>query len=90
MEGFGVFQVPEAICEQTVMDALQAGYRLIDTASSYQNEEAVGRTIRNSGIPREELFVTTKAYIQQMGYEIQGKHLRSLLRNWGFPILICI
>ena len=83
MEGFGVFQVPEAICEQTVMDALQAGYRLIDTASSYQNEEAVGRAIRNSGIPREELFVTTKAYIQQMGYENTRKAFEESLEKLG-------
>lgn len=87
MEGFGVFQVPEAICEQTVMDALQAGYRLIDTASSYQNEEAVGRAIRNSGIPREELFVTTKAYIQQMGYENTRKAFEESLEKLGLSYL---
>ena len=87
MEGFGVFQVPEAICEQTVMDALQAGYRLIDTASSYQNEEAVGRAIRNSGIPREELFVTTKAYIQQMGYENTRKAFEESLEKLGLSHL---
>ena len=63
MEGFGVFQIPEADCERVVRDAIEAGYRLIDTASSYQNEEAVGRAIQNCGIPREELFITTKAYI---------------------------
>lgn len=70
MEGFGVFQITDmAQCQQTVEMALEVGYRLIDTASSYQNEEAVGAAIRASGIKREELFVTTKAYIQQMGYE---------------------
>ena len=69
MEGFGVFQIPEADCERVVRDAIEAGYRLIDTASSYQNEEAVGRAIQNCGIPREELFITTKAYIQEMGYD---------------------
>lgn len=70
MEGFGVFQVSDlAQCQQTVEMALDVGYRLLDTASSYQNEEAVGRAIQASGIPRESLFVTTKAYIQQMGYE---------------------
>ncbi len=68
MEGVGVFQIPEAICEQVVMDAVETGCRLIDTASSYQNEEAVGRAIKNCSIPREELFITTKAYIQEMGY----------------------
>ena len=69
MEGFGVFQVPEDTCEQVVRNAIAAGYRLIDTAYSYQNEKAVGKAIQNCGIPREKLFVTTKAYIQQMGYE---------------------
>ncbi len=69
MEGFGVFQIPEEECEQGVRNAIAEGYRLIDTASSYQNEEAVGRAIRSCGVPREELFITTKAYIQQMGYD---------------------
>ena len=69
LEGFGVFQIPEDICEPVVRDAIAAGYRLIDTASSYQNEKAVGRALRSCGVPREELFITTKAYIQQMGYE---------------------
>lgn len=69
MEGFGVFQIPNDACEAVVLTALKTGYRLIDTASSYQNEKAVGDAIRKSGIPREELFITTKAYIQEMGYE---------------------
>lgn len=69
MEGFGVFQVPEETCEETVLAAIQAGYRLIDTASAYQNEAAVGRAIRRCGLPREAVFLTTKAYIQEMGYE---------------------
>ena len=69
MEGFGVFQIPEDDCEQVVRNAIAEGYRLIDTASSYQNEEAVGRAIRSCGVPREESFITTKAYIQQMGYD---------------------
>ena len=69
LEGFGVFQIPEDACEQVVRDAIAAGYRLIDTASSYQNEKAAGRAIRSCGVPREELFITTKAYIQQMGYD---------------------
>lgn len=70
MEGFGVFQITDpSACEQAVLDAIKTGYRLIDTASSYQNEEAVGKALRKSGIPRNELFITTKAYIQQMGYE---------------------
>lgn len=69
MEGFGVFQVPEETCEETVLAAIQAGYRLIDTASAYQNEAAVGRALRRCGLPREAFFLTTKAYIQEMGYE---------------------
>ena len=69
MEGFGVFQVPEETCEETVLAAIQAGYRLIDTASAYQNEAAVGRALRCCGLPREAVFLTTKAYIQEMGYE---------------------
>ncbi|MFD5065328.1 aldo/keto reductase [Streptomyces sp. NPDC058394] len=62
--GFGVFQIPPEETEQAVTDALAAGYRLLDTAAAYQNEEAVGRAIKNSGVPREELFVTTKLWIQ--------------------------
>lgn len=62
--GFGVFQIPDAETEQAVSDALAAGYRHLDTAASYGNEEAVGRAIASSGIPRDELFVTTKLWIQ--------------------------
>lgn len=69
MVGFGVFQVAEAECERVVNEAIATGYRLIDTASSYKNEEAVGRAICHSGVERAELFLTTKAYIQEMGYE---------------------
>lgn len=67
--GFGVFQVPVTICKQAVTNAINAGYRLIDTASSYRNEEAVGEAVHACGVLREELFITTKAYIQEMGYE---------------------
>ena len=68
--GFGVFQVPDlAECEKAVVEAIETGYRLIDTASSYGNEEAVGNAIRKSGVPREELFITTKLWIQDAGYE---------------------
>ncbi|WP_299540703.1 aldo/keto reductase [uncultured Streptomyces sp.] len=62
--GFGVFQIPADDTERAVTDALAAGYRLLDTAAAYGNEEAVGRAIKNSGIPREDLFVTTKLWIQ--------------------------
>ena len=68
--GFGVFQIRDAEeCERSVYEAIQAGYRLIDTAASYLNEEAVGRAIKGSGVAREELFVTTKLWIQDAGYE---------------------
>jgi len=68
MLGFGVFQIPDAEeCERSVYDALSTGYRLIDTAAAYGNEEAVGKAIKRSGVPREELFVTTKLWIQDAG-----------------------
>lgn len=68
--GFGVFQVPDPEeCERSVYEALRIGYRLIDTAAVYMNEEAVGRAIKRSGVPREELFITTKLWIQDAGYE---------------------
>ncbi|MFP7733299.1 aldo/keto reductase [Priestia aryabhattai] len=68
--GFGVYQIEDAKqCEQAVYDALIAGYRLIDTAAAYMNEEAVGEAIKRSGISREEIFITTKLWIQDAGYE---------------------
>src|SRR5690349_2471691 len=68
--GFGVFQITDAAeCERSVIDAIQVGYRHIDTAASYQNEEAVGRGIKRSGVVREELFITTKLWIQRNGYK---------------------
>ena len=83
MEGFGVFQVPERDCKGVVLDAIRAGCRLIDTASSYQNEEAVGEAIREAvaegTVKRESLFLTTKAYIQEMGYDnLKAAFARSL------------
>ena len=69
LEGFGVFQVPDpAVCEQAVLDAIAAGYRLIDTAAAYGNEEAVGKAIAKCGVPREELFITTKLWVQDASY----------------------
>lgn len=67
--GFGVFQMSDEDTEQSVADAIEIGYRLIDTATSYMNEEAVGRGIAKSGIPREELFVTSKLWVTQATYE---------------------
>ena len=70
LEGFGVFQVPDpAVCEQAVLDAISAGYRLIDTAAAYMNEEAVGKAVAKCGVPREELFITTKLWVQDASYE---------------------
>jgi len=72
--GFGVFQMNDPQeCEQAVYDAIMAGYRLIDTAASYLNEEAVGRAIKRSDVPREELFITTKLWVQDTGYESTKK-----------------
>jgi 2,5-diketo-D-gluconate reductase A len=68
--GFGVFQVTDLNeCERSVLDAIETGYRLLDTAASYGNEEAVGNAIRKSGVARDELFVTTKLWVQDAGYE---------------------
>lgn len=68
--GFGVYQIEDAAqCEQAVLDALAVGYRLIDTASAYLNEEAVGKAISRSGIARKDIFLTTKLWIQDAGYE---------------------
>lgn len=87
MEGFGVFQIPEQECEQVIRNAIESGYRLIDTASSYQNEEAVGRAVKTCGIPREELFITTKAYIQEMGYDNTMKAFEGSLKRLGLDYL---
>ena len=68
--GFGVFQIPDLEeCERAVLDAIEVGYRLIDTAQAYGNEEAVGRAIQKTFVPREELFITTKVWISNAGYE---------------------
>src|ERR1044071_6374039 len=68
--GFGVYQISDAEeCERSVTEALRTGYRLIDTAAAYQNEEAVGRAIKRSGVARGEMFVTTKLWIQDAGYQ---------------------
>ena len=80
--GFGVFQITDpAICEKSVYDALQTGYRLIDTAASYMNEEAVGRAIKRSGVPREEIFITTKLWVQDAGYENTKKAFETSLKK---------
>ena len=80
--GFGVFQISDpAECERSVIDAIDAGYRLIDTAASYQNEAAVGQGLRRSGVPRDELFVTTKLWVQDVGYERTQRAIDASLRR---------
>jgi len=80
--GFGVFQVPDpAECERSVAEALRVGYRLLDTAAIYLNEEAVGRAIAKSGVPREEIFVTTKLWVQDAGYDRAKKAFDRSLRR---------
>ncbi len=88
LEGFGVFQVPEAeVCEKAVLDAIKTGYRLIDTAAAYFNEEAVGSAIKKCGVPREELFITTKLWIQDAGYENAKKAFETSLKKLGLDYL---
>ncbi len=80
--GFGVFQITDpAECARSVVDAIQTGYSHIDTAASYQNEEAVGRGIKQSGIAREKLFITTKLWIQRNGYEGTLKAFENSLKR---------
>ncbi|MED3867082.1 aldo/keto reductase [Priestia megaterium] len=80
--GFGVYQIDdEDVCEESVYNALIEGYRLIDTASVYENEEAVGRAIKRSGVPREEIFITTKLWIQDAGYESAKKAFETSLKK---------
>ncbi len=86
--GFGVYQIPDPeVCEQAVYDALMAGYRSIDTAAAYENEEAVGRAIRRSGIPREELFITTKLWISDAGYGPAKKAFEESMLKLGLKYL---
>ena len=80
--GYGVFQIPDPQeCERCVVEAVDAGYRLIDTAASYLNEEAVGRGIKNASVPRTDLFVTTKLWVQDTGYERTQQAIEKSLRR---------
>ncbi|MEG8980322.1 aldo/keto reductase [Priestia megaterium] len=80
--GFGVYQIDdEDVCEESVYNALMEGYRLIDTAAVYENEEAVGRAIKRSSVPREEIFITTKLWIQDAGYESAKKAFETSLKK---------
>lgn len=86
--GFGVFQITDsAECEQAVYDAIMAGYQLIDTAASYGNEEAVGRAIKHSGIAREELFITTKLWVSDAGYDSTKQAFAKSLALLGLDYL---
>ena len=88
LEGFGVFQVPDpAVCEQAVLDAIATGYRLIDTAAAYMNEEAVGKAIAKCGVPREELFITTKLWVQDASYEGARAAIETSLRKLGLDYI---
>lgn len=80
--GYGVFQIPDPQeCERCVVEAIDTGYRLIDTAASYLNEEAVGRGIKNASVPRADLFVTTKLWVQDTGYERTQQAIDKSLRR---------
>lgn len=86
--GFGVYQIKDpAQCEQAVLDAISVGYRLIDTAASYGNEEAVGQAIRKCGVPREELFITTKLWISDTSYEGAKKAFQKSLDKLGLDYM---
>jgi diketogulonate reductase-like aldo/keto reductase len=86
--GFGVFQVTDLKeCERSVSDAIATGYRLIDTAASYMNEEAVGRAIKSTAIPREDLFITTKLWIQAAGYEGTKKAFENSMKRLDLDYL---
>jgi 2,5-diketo-D-gluconate reductase A len=85
--GFGVYQIPAEQTEQAVTDALAAGYRHIDTAAAYGNEEAVGRAIKSSGIPRDELFVTTKLWVSDAGEDNAKRAFETSLQRLGLDHL---
>jgi len=80
--GFGVFQIPDPKeCEKNVIDAIETGFRLIDTAASYMNEVAVGNAIKKSGVAREDIFITTKLWVQDTGYEKTKKAIEKSLNK---------
>lgn len=86
--GFGVFQIADAAeCEKAVLEAISTGYRLIDTAMSYHNEEAVGRAIAKCGVPREELFITTKLWLADTGYDKTMKAFESSRKKLGLDFI---
>lgn len=89
--GYGVYQISPEECEHCVADALRVGYRLIDTAQSYYNEEQVGAAIAKSGIPREEIFLTTKVWVEHYGYEAARASVLESMRKLGVEYLdLCL
>ncbi len=87
-EGFGVFQVPDAAqCERAVLDAIESGYSLIDTAAAYMNEEAVGSAVKKCGVPRDELFITTKLWVQDASYEGAKKAIETSMKKLGLDYI---
>ena len=88
MLGLGVYQVPEFDqCEQSVLDAFQAGYRLVDTAESYMNEEAIGSAFRKSGLSRDDVFITSKIWVSNFGYEKTKKAYEAALKRLGMEYM---
>lgn len=88
MVGFGVFQIDDQnVCERAVLDAIEVGYRSIDTAATYLNEEAVGRAVAASGVKREELFITTKLWVQDHGYDSTKRAFDRSLKKLGLDYL---
>ncbi len=85
--GYGVYQVSKDECERCVLDALEVGYRLIDTAQAYFNEEEVGKAIKKSGIKREDLFITSKVWIEHYGYEECKKSVEESLKKLGLEYI---
>lgn len=86
--GFGTYQIRDAAeCERAVLDAIDAGYRLIDTAASYGNEEAVGKAVKKCGLPREELFITTKLWISDASYEGAKRGFQASMERMGLDYL---
>ena len=81
--GYGVYQIKNSECERCVLDAIEVGYRSIDTAQAYGNEEAVGRALKKSGVPRSELFLTTKVWISNTGYKKAKASIEQSLKKLG-------
>ncbi|MDR8392653.1 aldo/keto reductase [Aliifodinibius sp. S!AR15-10] len=88
--GYGVYQIPDHNeCKRYVLDAIDVGYRSIDTAAAYQNEEAVGAAIKETGVAREEIFLTSKLWISHVGYEATKKAVEESLNKLQTDYLVC-